>query len=66
MGRSAICVALYLSVRHARLMSWGCIFGCETFSCILFSYFDPVSGAPSQLNRLRVRALFQEGLPQSQ
>ena len=48
MGRNAICLALYLSARHSRLVSYGYRFGWETYSSLLFSYFASVSGAPNE------------------
>ena len=48
MGRSSICVALFLSVKYTRLMSLGYRFGRETFSSLLSSYFSPVLGLQAE------------------
>ena len=60
MSRSVIYVALYLSVRLARLKSQEYRFGCETFSSLHPLLCPCIRG--SQLNRLRTGAPFKVGL----
>ena len=54
MGRSAICVTLYLSIRLARLKSQEYRFGCETFSSLLSSTLPLYPGLPTEQDTLPV------------
>ena len=60
MSRSVIYIAVYLSVRLARLKSQEYRFGSETFSSLHPLLCPCIRG--SQLNRLRTGAPFQMGL----
>ena len=48
MYRSAICVTFFLSVRHARLMSYGYRIGCNAFDSLLSSYSALYLGLPTE------------------
>lgn len=60
MDRRAICVALSLCRSHARVIL-GYRFECETYSCLLSSYFAPVFGAPNFRVGMRIGAPLSGG-----